>query len=71
MPFLISSHFQFNFFKELTSGVIPNILKLQVSLGLKLPYDPAISILCIYLEETKTEKDICTPMFGLPLWLSW
>ena len=50
MPFLISSHFQFNFFKELTSGVIPNILKLQVSLGIKLLNDPAIPLLGIYSE---------------------
>ena len=70
MPFLIGSHFQFNFFNELTSGVIPNILKLQVSLEIKLPYDPAISLLSIYPEETKTEKDICAPMFRLPLRLS-
>ena len=32
-------------------------------LGIKLPYDPAISLLSIYLEETISEKDTCTPMF--------
>ena len=32
-------------------------------LGIKPPYDPAISLLGIYPEETKTEKDTCTPMF--------
>ena len=31
--------------------------------GIKPPYDPAIPLLGIYLEETKTEKDTCTPMF--------
>ena len=30
---------------------------------LKSPYDPAIPLLGIYPEETKTEKDTCTPMF--------
>ena len=32
-------------------------------LGLKPPYDPAIPILGIYPEETKTEKDTCIPLF--------
>ena len=32
-------------------------------LGIKPPYDPAITLLGIYLEETKIEKDTCTPMF--------
>ena len=32
-------------------------------LGIKLPYDPAVPLLGIYPEETKTEKDTCTPMF--------
>ena len=31
--------------------------------GIKPPYDPAIPFLGIYPEETKTEKDICTPIF--------
>ena len=32
-------------------------------IGIKLSYDPAIPLLGIYPEETKMEKDICTPMF--------
>ena len=32
-------------------------------LGIKLPYDPAIPLLGIQPEETKTEKDTCNPMF--------
>ena len=31
--------------------------------GIKPPYDPVIPLLSIYIEETKTEKDTCTPMF--------
>ena len=30
-------------------------------LGIKPPYDPAIPLLIIYPEETKIEKDTCTP----------
>ena len=33
------------------------------TLGIKPPYDPAIPLLVIYLEETKGEKDICIPLF--------
>ena len=29
----------------------------------KPPCDPAIPLLGIYLDETKTEKDMCTPVF--------
>ena len=32
-------------------------------LRVKLPYNPAIPLLGIYSEETKVEKDTCTPMF--------
>ena len=36
-------------------------------LGIKPAYDPAIPLLGIYPEETKTEKDTCTPMFTAAL----
>ena len=32
-------------------------------LGMKLPYNPTITLLGIYSEETITEKDTCTPVF--------
>ena len=32
-------------------------------LGIKPPYDPAIPLLGIYPEETKTERDTCIPLF--------
>ena len=32
-------------------------------LGIRPQYDPAVPFLGIYLEETKLEKDTCTPMF--------
>ena len=32
-------------------------------LGIKPPYDPAISLLGIYPEETKIERDTCIPLF--------
>ena len=38
-------------------------IPLKKTLGLKLPNDPAISLLGICLEKTIVEKDTCTPMF--------
>ena len=32
-------------------------------LGIKPPRDPTIPLLGMYPEETKTEKDTCTPLF--------
>ena len=32
------------------------------NLGIKPPYDPAIPLLGIYLEESKIKKDTCTPI---------
>ena len=37
-------------------------------LGMKLPYDPAISLLGIYPEETKTERHTCIPLFTAALY---
>ena len=33
------------------------------TLEIELPYDPAIPLLGIHTEETRTERDTCTPMF--------
>ena len=32
-------------------------------LEIELPYDPAIPLLGIYTEETRSERDTCTPKF--------
>ena len=39
------------------------VKKKKQKLGIKSPYDPAVPLLGIYPEETKIEKDTCTPMF--------
>ena len=31
-------------------------------LEIKLPYDPAMPLLCIHTEETRSERDTCTPI---------
>ena len=36
-------------------------------LEIKLPYNPAIPLLGIHIEEIRIEKDTCTPMFIVAL----
>ena len=36
----------------------------------ELPYDPAISLLGIHPEETRIERDTCTPMFITALFIT-
>ena len=38
-------------------------------LEIKLPYDPTIPLLGIHTEETKIERDSCTPMFITALFI--
>ena len=38
-------------------------------LGIELPYDPAIPLLGIHTEETRRERDTCTPMFITALFI--
>ena len=38
-------------------------------LQLELPYDPAIPLLGIHTEETRIERDTCTPMFSAALFI--
>ena len=42
-----------------------SLKKLQV----ELPYDPAILLLGIHTEETRIERDMCTPMFIAALFI--
>ena len=39
-------------------------------LEIELPYNPAIPLLGIHTEETRIERDICTPMFIAALYNS-
>ena len=39
-------------------------------LEIELPYDPAIPLLGIHTEETRIERDTCTPMFIAPVYNS-
>ena len=39
------------------------------TLEIELLYDPAMPLLGIHMEETRTERDTCTPMFIAPLFI--
>ena len=43
--------------------------RLLKKLEIELPYDPAIPLLGIHTEETRTERDTCTPMFIAALFI--
>ena len=43
------------------------VWRFPIKLGIKPQYDPAIPLLSIYLEETKTEKDTCIPLLTAAL----
>ena len=38
-------------------------------LEIELPYDPAFPLLGIHTEETRSERDTCTPMFIAALFI--
>ena len=43
------------------------VWKFHKKLEIELPYDPEIPQLGIHTEETRTERDICTPVFTAAL----
>ena len=53
--------------RKLTQPLWKTVGRFLQKLGIKPPRDPTIPILGIYSEETKIEKDICTPMFTVAL----
>ena len=48
---------------ELIQPIWKMVWRFLKKLGIKPPYDPAILLLGIYLEETKIQRDTCIPFF--------
>ena len=48
---------------KLTQPLWKMVWRYLLKIGIKPPYDPAIPLVGIYPEETKTEKDACIPLF--------
>ena len=48
---------------KLVQSLWRTVWKFLKKLEIELPYDPAIPLLGIHTEETRIERDMCTPMF--------
>ena len=54
---------------KLTQPLWKTVWRFLKKLGIKPLYDPAIPLLGIYSEKTKTEKDTCIPLFFAALFI--
>ena len=48
---------------QTSTATMENSVEILKKLEIELPYNPAIPLLGIHTEETRTERDTCTPMF--------
>ena len=53
--------------KELVQPLWRTVWRFLRKLEIELPYDPAIPLLGIHTEETRIERDTCTPMLIIAL----
>ena len=54
---------------KLVQSLWRTVWRILKKLELELPYDPAIPLLDIHTEETRIERDTCTPMFITALFI--
>ena len=54
---------------QTSTAAMENMWRFLKKLEIELPYDPAISLLGIHTEETRSERDTCTPMFIAALFI--
>ena len=47
---------------QTSTATTENSVEIPQKLEIELPYDPAIPLLGIHTEETRSERDMCTPM---------
>ena len=45
------------------TATMENSVEIPLKMQIELPYDPAIPLLGIHTEKTRTERDTCTPIF--------
>ena len=48
---------------QTSTSTMRTVWRVLKKLEIELPYHPAISLLGIHTEETRIERDMCTPMF--------
>ena len=53
--------------RKLVQPLWRTVWRFLKKLGIELPYDPAIPLLGIHIEETRSERDTCTPVFIVAL----
>ena len=54
---------------KLVQSLWKTVWRFLKKLQIELPYDPAIPLLGIHTEETRIERDTCTPMFIAALFI--
>ena len=54
---------------QTSTATMENSVEILKRLEIELPYDPAIPLLGIHTEETRIERDTCTPMFIVALFI--
>ena len=54
---------------QTSTTTMENSVDFLKKLQIELPYDPAIPLLGIHTEETRIERDTCTPMFIAALFI--
>ena len=54
---------------QTSTATMENSVEIFKKLEIELPYDPAIPLLGIHTEETRPERDMCTPMFIAALFI--
>ena len=54
---------------QTNTATMENSVEIVKKLEIELPYDPAIPLLGIYTEETRIERDTCTPIFIAALFI--
>ena len=54
---------------QTSTPTMENSVEILKKLEIELPYDPAIPLLGIHTEETRRERDTCTPMFIAELFI--
>ena len=54
---------------QTSTATIKTVWRFLKKLEIELPFDPAIPLLGIHTEETRIERDTCTPMFITALFI--
>ena len=54
---------------QISTATMENRVEIPKKLEIELPYDPAILLLGIHTEDTRIERDTCTPMFIAALFI--